>query len=317
MRSLSRCFILVFVLMFILAGCKSDTPAAPAAETEAAATQALQDAAQGAAPAATNTPRPTSTPRPTRTPMPTATSTPEPTATPEPPTATPEPTPEPTATPSPTKTPVSALPVVRPAAPKVLSTSAVEVLDDPNYGPPFSVHVSANYNLEGYRYLVSGVIRNDSTENYVELGIVATFFTDTGRRYGPIKVNAPCLLLAPGAECPFVVEALSKSLVSVILHPEGRPTDRTFAPVTVIGVGSYTDNIGYVHITGRVTNANPYAVKNATVTGALVDGNGSVVNVGSTVVVGSLEPNASAAFDIAISSARYSTYRLFTQAEPK
>jgi hypothetical protein len=313
MRLLSRCFILIFAMMFVLAGCKSETPAAPTGETEAVVTQAVQDAA----PVATNTPRPTRTPRPTPALVFTPTGSPTPTATPEPPTATPEPTLEPTSTPTPTKAPVSAAPIMRSAAPKVLATSAVTVLDDPNYAPPFSVHVSANYALEDYRYLVSGVIRNDSTENYVSLGIVATFFTDTERRYGPIKVNAPCLLLAPGAECPFVVEALSKSLVSVILHPEGRPTDRTSASVTVNGGGSYTDNVGFVHITGRVTNSNPYAVKNATVTGALVDGNGAIVKAGSTTVMDILEPNASVAFDIAVRYAPYTTYRLFTQAEPK
>jgi hypothetical protein len=204
-----------------------------------------------------------------------------------------------------------------PPAPKVIASPALTVLDDPNYAPPFSVIVHANYALEDYRYLVSGVIRNDSTENYVDLGIVATFFTDTGRRYGPIKVDAPCLLLAPGAECPFIVEALSKSLVSVILHPEGRPTDRGAAPVTLSGVGRYTDAIGYVHLTGRVTNANPFAVENAVVVGVLVDGNGGFVSLGSTVVIGAIEPNASAPFDILIEYAPYTTYRLFAQAEPK
>ena len=61
---------------------------------------------------------------------------------------------------------------------------------------------------------------------YAALGVVATFFTDDGSRYGPIKANVPCLLLAPGDECPFVIEAISKNLVSVILHPEGAPTNR-------------------------------------------------------------------------------------------
>ena len=109
-----------------------------------------------------------------------------------------------------------------PKPPGVVASGVLTLLDDPNIAPPLSVHVSANQALEGYRYRVSGVLRNDAVENYAALGVVATFFTDDGSRYGPIKANVPCLLLAPGDECPFVIEAISKNLVSVICTRKAR-----------------------------------------------------------------------------------------------
>ena len=71
------------------------------------------------------------------------------------------------------------------------------------------------------------------------------------------------------------------------------------------------DAIGYVHLTGRVVNTNAFPVKNPVIAGALVDGSGGFVSVGSTSVVGRLEPNASAAFDILVDYAPYATFRLF------
>jgi len=189
------------------------------------------------------------------------------------------------------------------------------LIDDPDIAPPLSIHVSANQALEGYRYRVSGVLRNDAGENYAALGVVATFFTDDGLRYGPIKVNVTCLLLAPGDECPFIVEATSKKLVSVILHPEGTPTSRGAAPLAFTVTGRYWDVIDYVHLTGRVRNPNSFAVKNVTVNGALFNAQGEIVSTGMTILVDSIAANGSATFDVAIKYAPYANYRLYVHGE--
>jgi len=203
------------------------------------------------------------------------------------------------------------------AAPSVVSSGAVEILPDPNVAPPLAVIVSANQLLEGYHHKVSGFLRNDGDQNYTGLGIVATFFMSDGRRYGPIKVDAGCLLIAPGEVCPFVVEATSKDLVSVILHPEGRPTERGRAPVTVSVTGHSRDSVGYVHLTGRITNDNPFTIRNTTVTGALLDAAGAIVSVDSVVVIEMVDPGQSAAFEVVIPYVSYSSYQVYAQAEPK
>jgi len=190
-------------------------------------------------------------------------------------------------------------------------------LDDANIAPPLSVHVSANQALEGYRFRVSGTLRNDATENYAGLGVVATFYTSDGSRYGPIKAAPACLLLAPGDECPFVIEATSKDLVSVMLHPEGHPTSRGAAPLTFNVTGRYQDAVGFVHLTGQVRNPNPFAVKNVTVNGALLNAQGEIVAVGMAMIIDPIAANGSATFDVAIGYAPYANYRLYVHGEPQ
>jgi hypothetical protein len=198
-----------------------------------------------------------------------------------------------------------------------VASGVLTVLDDPDVAPPLSIHVSANQALEGHRYRVSGVLRNDADENYAALGVVATFFTAGGARYGPIKVNVACLLLAPGDACPFIVEATSKNLASVILHPEGAPTDRAAAPLIPTATGRYQDAVGYVHLTGRVRNLNAFAVQNVTVNGALLNAQGEIVSTGLAILVDSIPANGSATFDVAIKYVPYANYRLYVHGEPQ
>lgn len=318
MRSRLRvlCIGLFLVIVLVATGCNKSTPAS---QTPSAASQEATTApAEAAAPAATNTPRPTATSWPTMPPTSAPTVTPPTTPTP---TAAPTdtPSPEPTATSEPTATPkpgVSALPSV-PKPPAVVASAVLTLLDDANFAPPLSVHVSANQALEGYRFRISGTLRNDAAENYAGLGIVATFYTSDGSRYGPVKANPPCLLLAPGDECPFIVEVLSKDLVSVMLHPEGYPTTRGSAPLTLSGLGRYQDSVGYVHLTGRVHNANPFAVKNVTVSGVLLNGTGEIVSLGMTILVDNVASNGSTTFDIAVKYTPYTNYRFYVQGEPQ
>jgi hypothetical protein len=285
-------------------------------------------------PAPTYTPYPTYTPEPTYTPAPTYTS--PPTATPAP-TDTPEPTPtatpseEPTAPPAPTNTPAptqagsaggapSAPGVDAPRAPQsdaVVSNSALFIDKDEDPGPPISVIVSANQALEGYRFKITGLLRNDGTENYAGLGVSATFFTDEGGRHGPVRANARCPVLAPGDACPFQVEATAKGLTKVILHPDGYPTPRTYLPVETRGLGRYTDGVGYVHITGMVHNPHTVGARNVTLNGVLINQAGVIVSTGTTTILETIEPGGSARFDIPIRYAPYARYEVYVQAEPQ
>ncbi len=311
-------FCLGLLLLILVTGCKSTTETP--APTEAVQTTAIAPVVE--APLVTNTPRPTPTSYPTMPPMssPTPTFTPSPTPTAGPPTETPDmPEVTPTVTAGPTGTPRAVAvdsglpPLSKP--PAVIASGVLVLRDDPDVAPPLSIHVSANQALEGYRYRVSGVLRNDAGENYASLGVVATFYTADGSRYGPIKANVACLLLTPGDECPFVIEATSKNLTSVMLHPEGAPTSRVAGPLTFTVTGRYQDAVGYVHITGRVRNPNAYAVKNITVNGALLNAQGEIVATGMTILVDSVAANGAAAFDVAIKYEPYANYRLYVQGE--
>jgi hypothetical protein len=250
------------------------------------------------------------------TPAPTDTPTPEPTATPAATaTAVPTETPEPTPTPAATTAPAAAQPIA--AAPEAISTSALIIRDDETVAPPLDVTVSANRELPGYNFKITGLVRNAGSENYAGLGIVATFFRADGSRHGPIKVNLQCPVLVPGDACPFAVDANAKGLTEVMLHPEGYPTTRTTAQVNVSGVGRSVDGIGYVHITGNVTNPNPVPVHDVTISGVLLDQAGEIVSIGTDILIGALEAGATSRFDVVLRYAPYTQFQLFVQAEPR
>jgi hypothetical protein len=199
----------------------------------------------------------------------------------------------------------------------VISNSALTIDKDEDPGPPISVIVSANQALEGYRFKITGLLRNDGAENYAGLGVSATFFTDEGGRYGPVRANARCPVLAPGMVCPFQVEATAKGLTKVILHPDGYPTPRTYLPVETRGLGRYTDAIGYVHITGTVYNPQNVGARNVTLNGVLINADGAIVSTGTTTVLETILPGGSARFDIPIRYAPYMRYGVYVQAEPQ
>ncbi len=194
---------------------------------------------------------------------------------------------------------------------------ALTILDDETPAPPLTVIVSMNREFEGYRFRISGLVRNDASEPYAGLGMNATFFRDDGSRFGPIKVNVQCPVLEPGESCPFLLEAIDKGITQVMLHPDGHPTERRTVPVETRGVSSYRDTLGYVHITGSVFNPNPVAVRDVTVTGALIDDRGEIVSTGVALLVQTIEAGASASFDVLIRHAPYTRTQLFVQALPK
>jgi len=318
MSATRRLIVLSMVCALAFAGCRQAEPAAE--PPDPTATSVPPEAPDAAPPEPTEAPpEPTSTTVPTE--APTATSTPVP---PEALTETPKPTATPTSVPTeaPTHTPESTpteepdQPAL-PAVPAPVSTSALTIREDETIAPPLTVLVSANRELPGYNFLITGLVRNDGTENYAGLGMVATYFRADGSRHGPIKTNLRCTLLAPGDMCPFTFEATARGLTEVMLHPEGYPTTRARAQVNHYITGSWVDGIGYVHITGGVTNPNATPVDDAAVSAVLRDGTGDIVSEGTDIVVGTIDPGATGQFEVILKYAPYVSYQLFVQAESR
>jgi hypothetical protein len=222
----------------------------------------------------------------------------------------------PTATPE--VTPTSRAPAAVATLPRerVVAAPALVIRPDTSVAPPLSIELSANRELEGHRFKVSGLLRNDAAEPYTSLGVIATFYRSDGSRYGPIRARIQCPILGPGDVCPFIVEATDRDLTDVMLHPEGRPTDRR-QPISVElrTTGRYVDSIGYVHITGSVYNPNPVAAQDITINGVLLD-NGEIVSIGNDLILGPVDPGASARFDVMVRYVPYSQTRLYVQALP-
>jgi hypothetical protein len=199
---------------------------------------------------------------------------------------------------------------------QVIATSALTIRPDEAAAPPLSIEVSANRRLTGNRFQISGLLQNDDTVPYSSLGVVATFFRTDGSRYGPVRARIQCPILGSEEVCPFIVEATDKDLAAVMLHPEGRPTDRR-QPLSMElrTTRRYVDNIGYVRILGTVLNPNPVTAQDITINGVLLDG-GEIVAIGAALILGPIAPGESAPFDVMIRYAPYSQTQLYVQALP-
>jgi hypothetical protein len=288
---------------------------------------------------------PTYTPYPTHTPLPTATATVVETAT------------EPTAVEdamatdlpaestaaatvpanTPTATPAQALPVSASGARSVELTR----IPDSDPAPPLTILVSKIQIAQNGYYKLTGIVRNDGTETYGGVGIVATFYEQENacsqrqvtRRapdgseqtvtvedcdynwHGPVEVYAACQLLEPGAQCPFSLQIYPAEYVSYLLHPEGTPVAyRQPVSLALSDVRVSNNGLGYVRVTGTATNANPFTVRDANVAVTLLDADGQIVSVGSILLPGELPPGASVDFDLRIEYAPYVTYQLLVQA---
>ncbi|MDF1515094.1 MAG: FxLYD domain-containing protein [Anaerolineae bacterium] len=309
--------LLVVVLVILSAtGCSKvqplqDTPTATEPTTDVQPTQ-VPDSLES------ETERPTATAIPTMVPA-TATPLPTPTLTPtaEQPVETVEDTVTPTPSPEPTEQAKPEVPAPSlPAVPRILVSHALDLVPNVDPGPPIDIEVQSNDLLEGFLHRISGVIRNESDNTYTGLSVIATFFINTGNRYGPINVNVKCLMLAPGATCPFIVHATSKNLTGVILHVTGYDTPRTPLTPEYWGIRYYVDSIGYVHITGTVHNPYTIPAQHVTVVGSLVNSQGNIVNVGSTILLDPLEAGANETFEIIVKYMPFQTVGIVTQAEP-
>jgi hypothetical protein len=313
---MKRWTLLAFVLIATLAACSPKTVVVTQEVTrEVEVTRIVVQEQEGQAeapPAATYTPYPTYTPPPTYTPVPT--STPEPTSTPTTgPTATVTATP--TSAPTETPPPAATRPPTTPT-PASTPVPAMIRLADEDPGPPFTILVSANRALENSVYKVTGIVRNDGTQTYEAIGVNATFFDDQGFRQGPLEADVPCLLLAPGQECPFSVELAARRIQAFLLHPDGRPTGTESTTVALSNLALSYDGAESVRITGIATNKDPFKIKDIVVAGVLRDAGDQIVSLGAAYVLQEdIEPNASVRFDLRIKRVPFARYQLYTQAE--
>lgn len=316
-RTMLTLFILTTLGILLLSSCKS-TP-------EVVTTPEIVEETTRAEPVRpVNTPRPTNTPAAaplhiivdTPTPPPTPTSVP--TATPDVESLDEESElQESEVTPTPTKSSeavITSRPF--PGVPRIIASNALDIVPNVDPGPPLSVEVSSNDLLEGYVHRISGILRNESDKTYTGLGVIATFFQNNEMRYGPVDANVKCLLLAPGATCPFILYATSKNLSGVILHVKGYDTPRTPLAPDYWGVNYWTDSIGYVHITGTVHNQYTINARHVTIVGNLVNAQGDIVSVNAVILLDKLAPNQTAPFEIHLKYAPFTSINIVTQAEP-
>lgn len=182
-------------------------------------------------------------------------------------------------------------------------------------------------------YKVSGLVRNDSTETYDLSAVHVTFYDAEGFRgsyvkfpgrntggewiwQGATEADFACLLLAPGETCPFIVEIRAQNMASFMVHPDATATDREPVNVQLSDVRVIQDNTNFVRFIGKATNVGTVKAKNITVIGMLLDANGHIVSIGSTVVVQKdIAPGAAVNLDLRIAKTAYATYRLVGQAE--
>lgn len=206
-------------------------------------------------------------------------------------------------------------------------------IEDSDPAPPLTILVSTIRVKEDGYYRVTGVLCNDSDQAYGAIGVVGTFFTEElpcseGRdrqgnpiqicpnfRHGPVIVDAACSVLAPGATCPFGLEIYPQQYMAYLLHPEGVPMTYRQPASVVASVHSLTrDNLGHLVIAGTVANGNPYPVNNARVGGALIDGAGQIVSVGTVAIAGELAPGVAASFQLRIEYRPYASYQIYPEA---
>jgi LysM repeat protein len=219
-----------------------------------------------------------------------------------------------------------------------VSIPALERLPDTAPGPPFTVEVSANRATQdplvekSKQYLVTGIVRNVGDRTYSVSSIDVTFFDASGFRgsfrkyslvpggewlwHGKTEAEFPCLLLAPGEVCPFLVEITAQDMASFSIHPNAIPTERKSTQLEPGGVRVVEDGTGYVRISGTATNSSSFKVKNVTVAAVLLDAKDEIVSLGATYVLQeNIEPGASVSFDLRINKKPYTRYRLYAQAE--
>jgi LysM repeat protein len=215
---------------------------------------------------------------------------------------------------------------------------ALERLPDTDPGPPFTIEISANRATQdplvekSRQYLVTGIVRNTGDRTYAVSAIDVTFYDAGGFRgsfrkyplvpggewlwHGKTEAEFPCLLLAPGEGCPFLVEITAQDMASFLIHPNAIPTERKSARLEPGNVRVVEDGTGYVRISGTATNSSSYKVKNVTVAGVLLDAKDEIVSLGATYVLQeNIEPGASVSFDLRIKKKPYTRYSLYAQAE--
>ena len=218
---------------------------------------------------------------------------------------------------------------------------ALEQIEDTNPGPPFTVEVSANTATQdpvveaSQTYKVTGIVRNDGDQTYAVSTLNVTFYDAEGFRgtfqpavrdgkvvsgewlwHGQAEAELAALLLAPGEEWPFEIEIVAQDMASFLIHPDATPTGRESVIVALSDVRMVDEGTDYLRISGTATNTSAYAVKNVTVSGVLLDGNGQIVSVGSAYVLQEdISPGETVGFDVRVTKEAYASNQVYAQAE--
>jgi hypothetical protein len=218
---------------------------------------------------------------------------------------------------------------------------ALTQIEDTAPGPPFTIAISANTATQdplvekSSRFKITGLVRNDGSQTYDVSAIRVTFYDAEGFRgtfvpairdgkvvggewlwHGQTEAEFACLLLAPGEECPFMIEITAQNMASFLIHPDAMPTERESAPVELSDVRLVDEGTEYLRISGTATNVNPFKVKNVTVSGVLFDASGQIVSLGWVYgLQEDIAPGASVRFDVRIEKESYARYQLYAQAE--
>jgi hypothetical protein len=193
----------------------------------------------------------------------------------------------------------------------------MERLVDTDPGPPFSIYVSANRAGPNHAQ-ITGFVRNDGSETYEAINIDVTIWDDEGFRHAHLDASCPCVLLAPGEQCPFAIDVGVRRPVSFLLHPEGRPSGpgRESIPIELSNLRLFYDGLDSVRITGLATNGNPFKAKNVVVAGMLMDASGQMVSLGwAHVLEEDILPGNGVQFAVRVKRVPFVNYRLYAQAE--
>jgi len=205
--------------------------------------------------------------------------------------------------------------------PDTVATAVIALsrVDDVDPAPPFAVLVDSVRLVEGgATYKVTGWIRNDGAETYEGIGLEATFYDGSAWHFGPFDAICACYTLEPGQSCAFSAEAYARDYTEYRLHPEGAPlkawtgspTALTVTDAVVAGIEA-----GYVRLTGVVQNQTGSAVNAVRVSVALMDSDGAVTGVGTTIVAGQLAPGAETSFSLRVLSGVYASHNVTAEAE--
>ena len=87
-------------------------------------------------------------------------------------------------------------------------------------------------------------------------------------------------------------------------------------PMRIGNMRLVDEGTGYLRISGTATNASAYDVKNMTVSGVLIDGNGQIVSVGSAYVLQEdIAPGEAVSLSVRVAKEAYASYQVYAQAE--
>jgi hypothetical protein len=207
----------------------------------------------------------------------------------------------------------------RPAAATTDGAVVLARVEDLDPAPPFVVLVDSVRLVDGGEtYKVTGRIRNDGGVTYEGIGLEATFYDGSEWHFGPFHATCGCYTLEPGQSCAFSVQAYARDYTGYRLHPEGSPLKAWTGSSAALAVRDAVVTgieAGYVQLSGVLQNQTGSTVTAVRVSAALLDGDGAVTGVGTTIVAGKLLPGAEVSFRVRVPVESYASYTVTAEAE--